>query len=113
MAGRTHALRHGSCFPQGSPVVPVRAVWVMCGSVPLMLEVRAMYSVVLLMALSGGADTPAFGFGCKGCSCSSGCGSCSCSSCCDGCWSSCACSSSCHKSRMHKSRHGGHGCCGG
>src|SRR5438270_121531 len=32
-----------------------------------------MYSVVLLMALSGGADTPALGHGCKGCS-SYGCG---------------------------------------
>src|SRR5437762_1111793 len=41
-----------------------------------------MYSVVLLMALSGSADTPSLGWGCKGC-----CGCCGydCSGCCGGC----------------------------
>ena len=50
-----------------------------------------MYSVVLLMALSGGGDVPAFGHhdGCSGCtgyvSCSGCCGGCSgCSGCCGG-----------------------------
>ena len=92
-----------------------------------------MYSVVLLMALSGGADTPAFGFGCKSCSSCSG-WSCSSSCSCGGwsCGGSCACSSSCHKSckggmfsRMKRSKgchsschscgggHEYHGCCGG
>jgi len=67
-----------------------------------------MYSVVLLMALSGGADTPAFGFGCKGCNSScSGCWSCSSSCSCGGGWGcSSSCSSSCHKSRG-KSCNGG------
>jgi uncharacterized protein (TIGR03000 family) len=56
-----------------------------------------MYSVVLLMALSGGADTPAFGFGCKSCN---GCNGWSCSSSCScGGWGCNGCSSSCHKSR--------------
>ncbi|MBI1915967.1 MAG: TIGR03000 domain-containing protein [Planctomycetes bacterium] len=74
-----------------------------------------MYSVVLLMALSGGADTPAFGFGCKSCN-SYGCWSCSSSYSCGGwsCGCSYSCSGSCHKSKGCKggwfSRKGCKGC---
>ena len=88
-----------------------------------------MYSVVLLVALTGGTDTPAFGKGCSGCSgcygCCGGWSSCyGCSGCsgCSGCWGSC--SGSCHGRghKGHKSCKGGglfskmghkHGCCGG
>ena len=101
-----------------------------------------MYSVVLLMALSGG-EAPALGHhdGCSGCtgyvSCSGCCGGCSgCSGCCGGYVVSCTgcsgccggwashsactgCSGDCHGSKHHffgKHRHGHgscHGCCGG
>ena len=70
-----------------------------------------MYSVVLLMALSGSADTPALGHGCKG---GCDCGGWSCASSCGG-WS-CDCAGSCHKSKHHgrmKGCHGGHGGHGG
>ncbi len=95
-----------------------------------------MYSVVLLMALSGSVDAPAFGGGCDGCSGCSGCSGWSCSGCdgCSGgghklfgghgccggghklfgghgCSGSCSgCSGSCHGGH---SKHSGHGCCGG
>ena len=99
-----------------------------------------MYSVVLLMALSGGAESPALGHhdGCSGCTSCSGCcggyvvtcGGCSactgCSGCC-GCtaYSPCSgctgCTGDCHGGggRHHffgklRSGHGScHGCCGG
>ena len=89
-----------------------------------------MYSVVLLMALSGGGDVPAFGHhdGCSGCtgyvSCCGCCGgyvvSCSgCSGCCGG-WAShsacTGCSGDCHGSKHHffgKHRHSHSSCCGG
>ncbi len=65
-----------------------------------------MYSVVLMMALSGGAATPAFGHRCSGCDCSG----CSCSSSCSG-WSCSGCSGchGCH-GRSRKGCHGCHGC---
>jgi uncharacterized protein (TIGR03000 family) len=57
-----------------------------------------MYSVVLMMALSGGAEAPAFCHGCSGCS------------------GSCSCSGSCHgRFRLfggHHRCHGCHGCSG-
>src|SRR3954463_12137584 len=55
-----------------------------------------MYSVVLLMALSGSADATALGHGCDGCT--------GCSGCDGGCWS---CSGCCGGKHGHK------GCCGG
>jgi len=68
-----------------------------------------MYSVVLLMALSGSADTPSLGWGCKGCcgyDCSGCCGCNGCSGCCG--YSSChGCCGGGHK------MFGGHKCCGG
>ena len=76
-----------------------------------------MYSIVLVMALSGGAEAPAFGGGrgCHGCSGSSGCYASSCHGGYSGCSSSChggrrGCHgrSSCHGGR----RHGCHGCSG-
>ena len=99
-----------------------------------------MYSVVLLMALGGGAESPALGHrdSCSGCtgytSCSGCCGgyvvSCGgCSGCCGGCsggatYSACTgcagCSGDCHGGSRHrffgKRRHAHdscHGCCGG
>jgi len=97
-----------------------------------------MYSVVLMVAMTGGVETPAFGFGCKGCngcSCSYSC-SCSgygcsggygCNGCgggysCHGCnGGSCKCSGWSRKgccggglfSRKCHGCHGCHGCCGG
>jgi hypothetical protein len=92
-----------------------------------------MYSVVLLMALSGSAGSPAFGHhdGCSGCAgyascsgCCGGyvmtcCGGSACTGCCGGCsgYASCTgCSGDCHgKTRHHffgKHRQS-HGCCGG
>jgi len=58
-----------------------------------------MYSVVLLMALSGSADTPSLGWGCKGC-----CGGCD--GCCGGCMSCDGCCGGCCGGKHH-------GCCGG
>jgi uncharacterized protein (TIGR03000 family) len=52
-----------------------------------------MYSLVLMMALSGSAEAPTFGKGCNGCN---GCWASSCNGCCGG-----------------YSCHGCHGCCGG
>jgi len=94
-----------------------------------------MYSVVLMVALTGGAETPAMGWGCKGCDCScssyscSGCSSYSCHGCkgCFGSWgcskchgcsscskchgcSSCKCSGGWFSKRCHGC-HGCHGCC--
>jgi len=86
------------------------------GSGPLFLEVREMYSVVLLMAMSGSADAPAFGGGCCGGfnlfggSCSGCCGGCtgySCDGCCGGC-----CGGKMFGGGGMK-LFGGHGCCGG
>jgi len=68
-----------------------------------------MYSVVLMMALSGGADLPA-SHGCKGC-----CGGCySCYGCCGGCYGCSGCNGC--KGGHHKSCNGCYscyGCCGG
>jgi hypothetical protein len=95
-----------------------------------------MYSVVLLMALSGG-EAPALGHhdGCSGCTGYAGCSGCcggyvvtcgGCSGCCGGCtgWTTCSactgCSGNCHGGSRHhffgKHRHGHgscHGCSGG
>jgi uncharacterized protein (TIGR03000 family) len=57
-----------------------------------------MYSLVLMVALSGGAEAPAFGHCCGCCGCYSCCGCHGCHGCC-GCWG-------CHGC------HGCHGCCG-
>jgi uncharacterized protein (TIGR03000 family) len=43
-----------------------------------------MYSVVLMVALTGGAETPAMGWGCSGCSSDCGCSGYSCNGCCGG-----------------------------
>jgi uncharacterized protein (TIGR03000 family) len=72
-----------------------------------------MYSVVLMMALSGGAETPDFGHrgGCHGCSggCYGGGHGCS------GCWGGCyGGGHGCHGGRRHGHGHGRrHGCHGG
>jgi uncharacterized protein (TIGR03000 family) len=71
-----------------------------------------MYSVVLMMALSGSADVPAFGHrgGCCGGGCYGGYASCS-----GGCYGGgYGCSGSCHGGRAFRHRgHGCHGCSGG
>ncbi len=71
-----------------------------------------MYSLVLMVALSGGAEAPAFGHGCCGCYSCCGCHGCHgccgcfgglfhhCHGCC-GCYSCCGCYGCC-----------GYGCCG-
>lgn len=93
-----------------------------------------MYSVVLMMAISGGAEAPEFG-GCRGCNGCSGCfASCSgCSGChgchgglfrgrchgcngCNGCTSSCCAGSchgcnGCHGGLFRRRCHGCSGCC--
>ncbi len=70
-----------------------------------------MYSVVLMVALTGGAETPAWGMGCKSCSgCCSGydcCSSYSCGGCCSG-WSK----GCCHGGGLF-SGFGRKGCCSG
>jgi uncharacterized protein (TIGR03000 family) len=69
-----------------------------------------MYSVVLMMAMTGAGDTPAglFSHGCCGGSCD---GYAACSGCCGG-WSSChGCCGG--YSSCHGGGHGNHGCCGG
>lgn len=75
-----------------------------------------MYSLVLMMALSGSAETPAglFNHGCSGChGCSGSCsGSCTGSSCCGG--SSCHGSKhGCHGGGLFSRKHGCHGGCHG
>jgi len=72
-----------------------------------------MYSVVLLMALSGGAETPALGHGCHGCNGCSGCHVASCHGChgCHGCHKSRGCHG-CHGCHGLFSCHGCHGCHG-
>src|SRR5207248_7878947 len=66
---------HGSCFLLAVPSSSRRRAFCAVWWVPLLLEVRAMYSVVLLMALTGGADAPAYGCdgGCFGGGCYGGC----------------------------------------
>ena len=76
-----------------------------------------MYSVVLLMALSGSADAPALGFGksCHGCSgCDGGSYSCDGGSC-DGCHGCCGGKKMFGGGGLfgHKGCCGGDGCCGG
>ncbi len=71
-----------------------------------------MYSVVLMVAMTGGADVPAGLFGHGGC-----CGGYSdCYGCygCSGCWGGCY-GSSCHGGHgfFGGHKHHGHGCCGG
>ena len=68
-----------------------------------------MYSVLLMMALSGGAEAPAFGH--HGC-----CGGCYGAdySCCGGCWGCCGYDSGCCGGCYGGHHHGHHhGCCGG
>src|SRR5262249_34028323 len=48
-----------------------QAAWLAPGSLNQHAKERcAMYSMVLMMALSGGGEVPNFGCGCRGCSCS-------------------------------------------
>src|SRR5262245_2461470 len=75
-----------------------------------MEEVYAMYSVVLMLAVSGGAELPERG--CCSCSCS-----CRCSRGCHGCHGCNSCrgchgSRKCHKCHGCHSCHGCHGCHG-
>lgn len=92
-----------------------------------------MYSVVLLMAMSGSVDTPSLGWGCKGCcgccgyDCSgcSGCHGCcggfklfGCKGCCGGCHGCCGgdchgCCGGCKGCFGGFKLFGGKGCCGG
>ncbi len=78
-----------------------------------------MYSVVLLMALSSGAETTNFCHkSCSSCSvcygCSTACYGCSscagCYSSCHGCWSSCNGCSSCHGGLFSRMKNRCHGC---
>ena len=80
-----------------------------------------MYSVVLMMALTGGAEAPEFGGRCGGCSGCHGCNGCSggCHGCrggkhsrchgCSGCNGGCH---GCHGGRKHGRCHGCNGCSG-